>query len=150
MTWEAPLVIYDDEDEDALLSNFVELMAAHYPRYTEYVIAEQVFKGLRDPTLRSFQAANRWANDLDVSERIRKAKLNGNKEAKPLTKEEWLSKVMAVTEDETISASDKKVRLEGLRLYGESQKGWFIKAVDNTITDKTPKLPNIRYAVYED
>lgn len=150
MTWEAPLVIYDDEDEDALLSNFVELMAAHHPRYTEYIIAEQVFRGLRDPTLRSFQAANRWANDLAIVERIRKARLNGNKEFKPLSKEEWLAKVLATAEDENLSSADKKAKLDGLKIYGESQPGWFTKAVDKVITNNTQKYPSLRLQPYAD
>lgn len=145
MSFEAPLVIYDDEDEDALKRHFVELMAAWHPKHSEYLIASKVFEGLRDPELRSYQAGQRWASDLGIQIRIVKARENGNKEFVAISKDAWLAKVLATTEDMTLSPTDKKAKLEGLKLYAESQAGWITKAIDKTINDNTQKYPSIRW-----
>ena len=149
MSWDAPVPIFEDEDEDALISVFVELMAAHYPTYSEFAIAEQVFKGLRDPGLRSHQAALMWYKDLAIKERIRLARLNGNKEYKKLSFEEWQVKLLTVTESDHYSPQDKKVRIEGLVAYGTSE-GWIKKAIDTTITNVASRIEPMILGVYPD
>ena len=145
MSWDTPLPIFDDEDEEALISRFVELMAAHHPAYSEFAIAEQVFEGLRDPGLRSFQAANQWFKQLSIKERIRAAKNNGNKEFKSLSKPDWQAKVMAVIEDDNMGYQEKKVRIDGLNVYATSE-GWIKKSIDKETLDKTPQIPSIRWS----
>lgn len=145
MSWDAPVPIFEDEDENALISKFVELMAAHYPNYTIFEIADEVFKGLRDPGMRSQQAALIWFKEINIKERIKAAKRNGNKEFKELTKNEWLAELLSVTRDDNLSSQDKKVRLEGLKIYGESQHGWFTKAIEKILQDNTARYPSVRF-----
>lgn len=141
--WNMPVLLFDDEDEEALKAEFIRLSAL-YPLYQPGEIAQAVFRGLRDPILRSQQAADAWAADLEVKERIRLARLNGGVEPKPVaSKEEQLVKLQALADDES---KPLKERLTAHRLIAEMQ-GYVVKAVEQR--DKTAKrLPTIVYAQY--
>ncbi len=136
MSWETPLPIFEDEDENALTSKFVELVAAH-PTFSPMAITAHIFKDLKDPVARSGQAAFDWMQRLDILERIRLAKLNGNKEALPIeTKEGKLRKLEAIYNNEDNALRE---RLNAIRLHAEIQ-GEIVKAIDKKITDaNTPR-----------
>jgi hypothetical protein len=142
--WTAPVLLFDDEDEEALKAEFVRLSAL-YPNYPAGDIAKVVFKDLRDPILRSQQAAEAWSSDLDVKERIRAARLNGGTEPKAiLTKEDHIRKLQVIADDET---QPLKERLAAHRLIAEMQ-GHVVKAVEKKTEDLTKRLPTIVYAQY--
>lgn len=69
-------LFFEGEDAEALKTQFVELWAAH-STLTAYQIAAAVFRKLRDPGLRQGKAAEVWAADLDVLERIKAIQLKG-------------------------------------------------------------------------
>lgn len=146
--WADKPLILEDEDEAALIASFVEL-SARYPDRDSFEIAAHVFRNLFDPLLRSQQAALCWSRDLDIQERIRKAKSNGNVEEE-YTKEKWHAETLAIVRDERLGPQAKKATLDGLRLIGEAN-GWIIKAIDKKITDGTKReLPRFVIAQYPD
>lgn len=147
-TVSTPVPIFEDEDEAELIKAFVEL-SARYPNYPAFAIAQHIFKDLRDPVLRANQAALQWSEDLAIKERIRQAKLNGNREPEVLTKEALQAKIFATIEDETIGYSEKKVRIEGYMAIAELH-GWKVKAVEKRNEDVTRRFPVVRMSVYPD
>lgn len=145
--WTAPVPIFEDEDEQALIGEFVK-MSALYPKHEPLEIARHIFKDLREPEMRAGQAALQWTKDLTILERIRQAKLNGGVEPKPLdTKEEKLAKLEAIYNDPDVGM---KERLAAMRLHAEIQ-GEIVKAIDKSINDKrTPRVPQVIQGVYDD
>ncbi len=144
MSWDAPILLFEGEDEEALKAEFIRLSAI-YPAYPPYEIAQVVFKGLRDPLLRSQQAADVWIADLEVKERIRQARLNGGVEPRPiLTKEQQIAQLQALAED---SQTPVKEKLLAHRLIAEMQ-GYVIKAVEKSVTDKRAHFPQVVIAQY--
>jgi hypothetical protein len=148
MSWETPVPIFEDEDEDALISKFVEMSAA-YPNYSPMTIANHVFANLKDPTLRANQAAVQWSGRLDILERIRIAKLNGCREPKPLTQADLQAKYLALAEDDGLTSNEKKARKD---IYDSIMRlnGWEKKAADAGDDDKNKRhFPQIVFAVAE-
>ncbi len=145
--WETKPVIFEDEDEEKLLADFVRLCAL-YPDQNYLEIASYVFRNQRDPELRAAQAGMIWHKDVGVKERIRLAKLNGGKEAAPIPdKAARLQMLQTIFEDEGQSAKD---RLAAARLISEIE-GEIIKAIDKRIDDKrTANLPTFVIAQYAD
>ena len=116
--WDTPVPIFEDEDEAALISQFVEL-SARYPDREPFEITGHIFKKLREPTLRSGQAAMIWSKDLDIIERIRHARLNGGSEPNPIDdKDTKLRKLEAIYNNEEVAVS---ARLKALELHAEMQ-----------------------------
>jgi hypothetical protein len=146
--WSEPVPFFEDEDEEAIISNFVE-MVARYPNYSVLDITRHIFKDLREPELRAGQAALAWSKDLGIKERIRLAKLNGGKEAEQLTKEALQQRIISTIEDETISYQEKKARIEGYMAIAEIN-GWKIKAIEKKTEDKTRRFPQIVHSIYAD
>jgi ATP-dependent DNA ligase len=146
---QTPLPIFEGEDEVELVRRFVELRAA-YPEstYNNFELCQYIFRDLRDPSMRANQAALCWGNDLEIKERIRKAKLNGNKEPEELTKENWQARVLAVIEDTALTPQEKKAKLDGYRLYAEANN-WIVKTVDKSTKDTTVRFPQVIYALDE-
>ncbi len=143
--WNQPILLFEGEDEEALKAEFIRLSAI-YAAYPAGEIAQVVFKGLRDPILRSQQAADAWSNDLSVKERIRQAKLNGGVEPKPvLTKEQQLAQLQALADDDKTPVKEK---LAAHRLIAEMQ-GFVIKAVEKTSTERR-RFPQVIIAQYAD
>lgn len=138
----------DGEDEAAMIAEFVKLSAAH-PEVKAEEITEYIFKNLRDPGLRSIQAAMVWTRDLEIKERIRQAKRQGVDAANELTLEQWEAEVLAITRDVTMAANDKKAALEGYMNIA-SVKGWVRKAIDKTVTDNRQPFPQFVFAQYSD
>lgn len=132
--WEAPVPIFENEDEAALISEFVKL-SAHYPNHTSYQITEHLFKNKCEPS-RFLQAAQKWSPDLAILERIRIAKLNGGEEPKNVeTKEQKLRKLEAWYDDEQVPF---KERLNAMRLHSELQ-GEIVKAIDKKVETNGPR-----------
>lgn len=133
--WEAPVPIFEDEDEAALISEFVKFSAA-YPKHNVFQICAHVFRDKREPT-RANQAAMVWPNDLAILERIRIARLNGGKEpSAPETKEDKLKKLEAMYD---CGDYDIKDRIAAMRLHSELQ-GEIVKAIDKKVTgDNQPR-----------
>jgi len=144
----SPVPIFEDENEAELIKAFVE-MSARYPQYPSFAICQHIFRDLRDPGLRANQAALQWSQDLVILERIRQAKLNGNREVEALTKEALQAKIFTTIEDETLGSQEKKVRLEGYMNIAELH-GWKIKAVEKKSEDVTRRFPVVRMQVYPD
>ena len=115
MMWETPVPIFEDEDEDQLISEFVRLSAL-YPTYSAYEVAQVVFKGLKDPIMRANQAAMQWSSDLTIKERIRKAALVGANQQEIDSKETKLRKLEAIYNDPNIKAAD---RIKALELHAK-------------------------------
>lgn len=146
--WNQPVAIFEDEDEDALKSEFIRLTALH-PSRTPDEIAAYVFRNLRDPGLRSAQAAMVWLKDIDVLERIRQARLNGGVEPTGIhTLEEKLRKLQVLYEDES---QDMKDRLSAMRLHAE-MSGQIVKAIDKKVDNgaKAKTFPTFVIAQYPD
>lgn len=145
--WSAAPTILEGEDEEALKSRFIQLVAS-YPSHNPYEIAEHVFKDLRDPGLRSQQAAMIWLKDVEVLERIRLYRLNGGDEVRPVKSKEQL-----ILELEVIAENDKTPIKERIAAYAQiaRMQGYEIKAVEMTTNDKTErKLPQFTFARYDD
>jgi hypothetical protein len=146
--WNQPVAIFEDEDEDALKSEFIRLTALH-PSRTPDEIAGYVFRKQRDPGLRSAQAAMVWLKDIDVLERIRQARLNGGVEAPGIhSLEDKLRKLQVLYEDESQALKD---RLNAMRLHAE-MSGQIVKAIDAKVssTDKVKPFPTFVIAQYAD
>ena len=131
--WNAPVIIFDDEDEDELINEFVRLRAT-FPNRDIYEITRYIFRNLRDPELRSAQAAMQWDKDIAIDDRI----ANYNVEKELYTKEKWQAEILSISRSDKLTAQDRKSRLDGLRIYGEGQ-GWIVKAIDKTTNDR--KIP---------
>lgn len=121
--WEAPVPIFEDEDEDKLIDEFVRLSAL-YPEYPPAAITDEIFKNLRDPYPRANQAAMAWSTDLGIKERIRQAVVNGTYKQKEadLTLDDVKAKVLATIENDGLTYNEKKVRIDGYRTYAEIAK----------------------------
>jgi hypothetical protein len=123
MSWETPVPIFEDEDEDALISEFVRLSAQYDHIYSPQQIAVEVFKNLRDPTMRANQAATVWSSKLEIAERIRKAKQSKDDEDLIQSKEQWEKHMLALLDDPAIGTQEKKVRMEIYNSIAKS-RGW--------------------------
>ena len=145
--WNAPPVIFDNEDEEKLKADFIRLCAL-YPEQTIFEIASYVFRNQVDPETRSQQAAQIWNKDLEVLERIRLAKLNGGTEPKPIPdKSIRLQQLQEIFESADTSAKDK---IAVARLIAEME-GEIVKAVDKNVTNKSKvSLPTFVIAQYSD
>lgn len=146
-TLAAPVPIFEDEDEQALIGLFVQY-SARYPDRNPYEICAHIFKDLRDPFPRSDQAASQWSKDLEILERIRQAKINGGTEqVESDPKKAWQAEVYAIINDPNLGPQEKKARLDGMKLIGESN-AWVTKSVDKTSTDKTRHFPQVVFALH--
>ncbi|CAB4131761.1 hypothetical protein UFOVP131_32 [uncultured Caudovirales phage] len=147
--WNAPVPIFDDEDEAELINSFVEY-SARYPTYPTFEIAQYVFRNQRDPEMRANQAALVWGNSLDIKERIRRAKQNGGVEPEEYTKEKWQAEVLAIARDDELSAVQRKSKIDGLNLYAQGM-GWLAKPADAGKDDnRAPQMPTFVFAQYPD
>lgn len=134
--WNAAVTIFDDEDEEALISRFVELSAI-WTNEDAISICRYLFKDMRDPELRAGQAAITWSNDLAVKERIRQHRLTGgNVENEVATKVDKLKVLEGIYKDSECSAKDKIAAIE---LHAKIQ-GEIIKAIEQSNNDK--RQPN--------
>jgi hypothetical protein len=139
-----PVLIFEDEDEAALKSRFVEV-AAKFPEHTMVDVAVHVFRNLRDPLLRAQDAAVKWGNDLEIKERIRQARILGAEEGEPL-----LSRPQRIKALEQIALNhnlEAKDRIAAFRLIAE-QNGEVIKAVDKKVEKKPMQLPTIVHRIH--
>ena len=144
--WNAQPAIFEDEDEEQLKADFIRLRAL-YPKQDIFEIASHVFKGQRDPELRSQQAAMIWNKDLDVLERIRIASLNGGEEPSAIeTKEQKLRKLQAIYDDDEVATKD---RLKAFELHAQIQ-GEIVKAVEKKTTKLKKSPRQIVFAQYDD
>lgn len=147
--WTAPVPFFEDEDEEAIVGDFVT-MSARYPKYSAFDICQHIFKDLRDPEMRANQAALQWSKDLTILERIRQARLNGGfEQSAKLTKEQLQAKILSVTEDDNLTTQEKKIRLEGYMAYAETE-GWKVKAVEKKTEDRTRRFPQLIQGIYPD
>jgi hypothetical protein len=128
MNWTSPVTIFDDEDEEALIAEYVRL-SIEYPDYPPFAIAQEVFSDKRDFALRANQAALVWSNRLDIKERIRKGRRGDQIDLDEYTKAKWLAEILATSRDDTMPANAKKVKLDGLRDYGDGM-GWRVKPAE--------------------
>ena len=114
--WDAPVPIFEDEDEEALISQFVAL-SARYPKREPMEICGVIFRDLRDPYPRANQAAMKWGSDLAIRVRIDDAILNGGAEPNPVdTKEQKLRKLEAIYNDMDVKPAD---RIKALELHAK-------------------------------
>lgn len=128
MSWETPVPIFEDEDEEALIEEFVRLSAI-YHTFPPTAVAAEIFNKLREPS-RALQAATIWSSNLGIMERIRIAKANKETEGLIKTKIEWELKQLALLEDTSIGVQEKKVRTE---IYNSIAKarGWLDGDMDD-------------------
>lgn len=133
--WNVAPVIFEDEDEERLIADFVTY-SARYPDRDPFEIAAYVFRNQRDNELRANQAAMIWSKDLPIQERIRTARLNGGAEPSPVeSKESKLKKLEAIYNDDSIKTAD---RLKAMELHAQIQ-GEIVKAVDKKVTNTRPR-----------
>lgn len=145
--WNNAPLIYEDEDEAELKAAYISARIK-YPNYDIFSIADYVFRNQRDPELRGRQAATIWEKDLETQEAIRKGQINGEEE-EALTKSQLQAKILAVTENDNLTAQEKKVRIEGYMAYAENE-GWRIKAVDKKSTKTNTGRREIIFAQRQD
>lgn len=133
--WNVAPVIFEDEDEERLIADFVTY-SARYPERDPFEIAAYVFRNQRDNELRANQAAMIWSKDLPILERIRTARLNGGAEPSAVeSKESKLKKLEAIYNDDGIKTAD---RLKAMELHAQIQ-GEIVKAVDKKVTNTRPR-----------
>lgn len=144
--WTTKPVIFEDEDEESLKADFIRLCAI-YPNQDIFEIAAYVFRNQRDSEMRAQQAAMIWNKDIEVLERIRKAKLNGGEEPNPIdSKEDKLRKLQAFYDDDANKLAD---RIKAMELHAQIQ-GEIVKAIDKKV-DNQRKVPRqIVFAQYAD
>jgi hypothetical protein len=140
--WNTPVPIFEDEDEDKLISEFVKLCAL-YPDREPFEITAYIFKDLRDPTMRANQAALVWSKDLEILERIRLAKLHGVNETPIDSKETKLRKLEAIYNDEKLALRE---RLKAFELHSQLQ-GEIKKPSDDEDEDVKRRPIFINYAL---
>lgn len=145
--WSDSVIIFEDEDAEALIAEFVRLSAL-YPNKAAWDITRHIFKFLKDSEARHMQAAMVWQNDLAIMERVRIARLNGGVEPSNIDDTETqLRKLQAIYDD---SDEAMKERLAAMRLHAEIS-GRIIKAVEKKIEDKrSAALPTFVFAQYPD
>lgn len=143
--WQTPVTIFEDEDEEALISAFVDMSARHEKDYNSLQIARYVFRNSRDAELRAGQAALTWANDLDIKERIRLKKLVGDDDDLIDDKKTKLKVLEGIYKDVTTSAKD---RIAAVQLHASIQ-GEIKKAIEQTNTERRT-IPQIVIATYPD
>lgn len=145
-SWQQTVVFFEGEDAEAIKTAFVET-SARYPHRSAYEIAQYVFRELKDPALRAGKAAEIWANDIEVLERIRVLILKGPAVA-DASEAELLRRALQIADDADTPSKD---RIAAIRLAGELQ-GLVKKAVEiKTASNDNPaefwaalaaKLPN--------
>ncbi len=141
-TAQAPLIFFEGENEEKLVSEFVGWRAKH-PNRSIFEICAHIFRDLKDNTARANQAALKWQDDLSIIERIDAAKNNGGvEETNVLTKAQLQAKILAVVENDYLTPQEKTARLKGLTDYA-SLEGWVIKAVEKQTKDVTNRRPTI-------
>jgi len=133
--WDTPVLIFEDEDEDALISEFVRL-SAKYETRDPLEITRYIFRNLRDPELRSGSAAIKWFGDLEIRERIDATKLIGAIDKDIDSKKEKLKVLESIYKSESANNKD---RIAALQLHAQMQ-GEIIKAIEQTNVEK--RLPN--------
>lgn len=138
MSWETPVPIFEDEDEDQLVNEFVRLSAL-FPHRDIYEITTHIFKNLREPT-RALQAATIWSRDIEILDRIETVKREGfNKE--PIdTREVKLRKLEAIYNDPDTPVKNK---IDAMKLHAEIQ-GEIKKATEGEDVNK-PRTVVLNY-----
>lgn len=119
------LIIFDDEDEETLKSEFINLCAKHKNTFSHYEVAIHVFRNLRDPEMRARQAADYWGKDLNVAERIRQAILLADDDV-ACGKAEIQRRLLAVADSALTSAKD---RIDALKTLAQMQ-GLIVKPIE--------------------
>jgi len=141
----SPVLIFEDEDEQALKSEFVRLMAKWRAKYSTYEVCTYIFRELREPT-RAFAAAQHWGSDLELLDKIDR-EINVPKNSNLDSREERLLILKTIYSDINESARE---RLKALELHAQIE-GEIIKQVDKKTTDNTPKqLPVFTFTRYQD
>lgn len=149
-TTKEPLIFYEGEDEETLISEYVALRVKLNESYTPYDICEYIFRNLKDGFGRHMQAADVWVKSIEIDLRIIAAKNNGGVDPKqPLTKAQWQAKMLAIVENDGMSPQDKTARGKLLTDYASSE-GWIIKAVDKKVSGELKGFPTWVYEVPSD
>jgi hypothetical protein len=145
--WSAAVPFFDDENEAELKRQFVEF-SARYPDQTIFSITQYIFRSLRDPEARANQAALVWSNDLEIKERIRKAKMNGGAEPESIDDDEaYYREVLAEARNPENSAA---VRYKYHELAAKL-KGRIKEPADAGKSDDSKRaLPTFVFAQYPD
>jgi hypothetical protein len=146
MTGFGPSVpLFDDENEEVLVSEFVRLSSKYGATYTAQDIAKQVFKDLREPN-RYLQVATIWANDLDIKERISDY---SNGVDKTLDSQESYIKQLETMAANTMNPI--KERIEALKLAAQIQ-GMIKKQVETNNINKNENtgIPQFVFAIHPD
>lgn len=141
MSWETPVPIFEDEDEEFLVSEFVRL-SAQYHTFPPTAITGEIFKELREPS-RALQAATIWSNNLGIMERIRLARANKEVDGLIKSKHEWELKQLALLEDNTIGVQEKKVRMEIYNSIAKS-RGW-LDGEDGDDGERRGRVVNVNF-----
>lgn len=142
------VIIFEGENEAELKARFVEL-CARYPERNFFEVGEYVFKDLRDPVLRGQQAGSVWGKDLDILERIAKARRQGgygNEDEVP-AKDQIAIELVALARDEKVEVKDR------VTAYFRAAEilGYVEKNVNKKVEDKTARgMPVFQIARYPD
>jgi hypothetical protein len=119
------ILFFPGEDAEAIKTRFVETWAKYQDR-APYEIAAYVFKDLRDPSLRQGKAAEVWAKDLDVLERVRLLVLKGPP-IPDCSEMDLIRRALAVADNPNTQPKDI---IAAIRVVGEFQ-GTLKKSSDN-------------------
>lgn len=139
------LIFFPEEDAEEILLRYIDLMAQWQTQYSTYEICKVVFQHLRDPGLRSAQAADVWSKDLEIKEAIRQKVLYKDGPPKD-EKTQYKDVLKSIYEDQLVSARD---RVAALRLVAELD-GHVIKAVDKKVTKNQATSNTFIFKEYED
>jgi hypothetical protein len=141
------LIIFPDEDEETLKSEFISLCAKHRNTFSHYEVAVHVFRNLRDPEMRARQAADYWGKDLDVQERIRQA-INLADDEVACGEQAIKRRLLAIADSNTASYKDKNDALKTLA----QMQGLIVKPIEfkNPSNVKAVGLATFQFAVDPD
>lgn len=151
-----PIIFFEGEDEEELKSLFIQASARHYnnDKIDAQQITGHIFRDLKEPYIRSLQAAEYWSKDIAVQEAILNlVSYNGETDA---TKKR-VQLLMSIAESKGASHKDRiaairvaaelegeiKKSVEKKVTYGENglkPAGHFLFKIDSTAGDKPEEI----------
>jgi hypothetical protein len=136
--WYDQVVIYEGEDREALVSDFVRLSSIYHDR-PAHEIAQQVFRGLYEGHARASQAALSWGNDLDIRDRIRNARRTAHVGSILPSKQERMAELIEIARDPMTMAKD---RIAAYKLYSELEGELSKEATKPVVEPRRPVFFN--------
>lgn len=110
--WRNDILFFSDENPEELKAEFIRLSARYSAnQFSAFEIAQYVFQYKKDPMARAGKAAEVWARDLDVQERIRIAIIKGPEDFDD-SEEALRQRLLSIADNPKTCAADRIKAIE--------------------------------------